>query len=385
MEIKAFPIVEGTFTNWRSELSRRWTYRDVYNDANYRDNWVSIDCLQWSAQRSELYLGLTRMNNDIFYSAKVSGADCVFTSLNFQSVADQFDAKFHRALEQDRDGTLWAATASLHDLNDQKAAAGGKIVHFDPETGAYTLHGRPIPGQYIQNIKLDPDRRLIYGFTYPAEHFFVYNIDSGETKILAYVGNTRMMSQPHHFAIDRKGTVWGTWGESRSFEDFAGDVPIKLFSYHPDSDEITYFDHGIPAVGPADAGAVDQMILLDDGRILIGSNAGSMSILDPSDASVQYLCKPFPGPRLAAFTVLRDGRVAVAGNAGFDANDDGTSRFGLMDLSTGAVEDLGPIRDQDRKTTAAKIHQLVEAEDGVIYLGENDNITRPSMLWRITL
>lgn len=385
MHVSAYPIVESTFTDWRSRVTGRRTYRQLYDDANYRDNWVSIDCLLWSGERSELFLGLTRMNNDIFYRAKVDGERCELTSLNFQSVAQRFDAKFHRALEWDHDGTIWAATASLHDLNDQASAPGGRIVHFDPDTQQYTMYGPAADRQYIQNIKVDTERRIVYGFTYPSELFFRFDIESGDFRQLAYVGNARMISQPHHFTIDTEGCVWGTWGESRSFEDFGGETPIRLFKYNPDSDEFTFFDHGLPSTGPGDVGAVDQMTLLADGMILIGSNAGSLSVLDPSDASVRYLCKPFPGPRMAAFCVMDDGRVAVAGNAGFDADDDGTSRFGLVDLASGAVEDLGPVRDPERKTTAAKVHMMVDAGDGVLFLGENDNIARPSMLWRISL
>jgi hypothetical protein len=59
--------------------------------------------------------------------------------------------------------------------------------------GKYELLSVPVPSNYIQSIRLDPVRRLIYGFTYPSEQMFRYDIETGTTSHIAFIGNGIMI------------------------------------------------------------------------------------------------------------------------------------------------------------------------------------------------
>ena len=64
-------------------------------------NWISFDSLTYNPADDCVYCGITDFSNDIF---PLPRSDKAFECLNFQSVADRYDAKFHRSLELDPTG-----------------------------------------------------------------------------------------------------------------------------------------------------------------------------------------------------------------------------------------------------------------------------------------
>ena len=54
--------------------------------------------------------------------------------------------------------------------------------------------------------------------------------------------------QAHNPVIDKDGNVWGTYGILRAFSYRTGPDSLRLFRYSPDTDEMTFFDHGLPPV-----------------------------------------------------------------------------------------------------------------------------------------
>ena len=110
---------------------------------------------------------------------------------------------------------------------------------------------------------------------------------------------------------------------------------------------------------------------------------GAFCRLNPANAEVEYLGKPFPGERLAGLMQASNGLIYGAGNAGFDANHRGTCRLFEFDPKTSVIKDLGLICDPALDAAPNCIHMLVEGDNGTIYAGENDNIWRSSYLWEI--
>ena len=376
--VRAHVLKNERFDNWNSEVAGRWKIDDLRADARYRDSWISFDSLAWHGGQGKLYIGLASIANDIFWSFDPGTGS--FTSLNYRGFGDKFDAKFHRSLEVDGD-RLYAATALLHDVDQQFEAKGGKLLRYDVSRGEYELLAIPVPHQYIQSITLDRRRGIIYGFTYPAEYLFRHDISSGQTETIGYVGNGVMLCQPHNAALDRQGRLWGTWGESRAFEDDMGPVPVRIFCYDPDSRRVTWFQHGLPKTSPDDPARVDHMLLGADDFIYVGTVAGGFSRLDPETGTVEDLGRPFEGPRLAGLLQGSDGLIYGAGNGGYAPDGTGTARLFAFDPATKACRDLGAIWDPAMRDGAVKIHMLVESEPGVLYAGENDNTLRSSYLW----
>jgi outer membrane protein assembly factor BamB len=381
--VHAHKLKDRAFHNWHTEVSGRWKITDLRADEGYCNDWISVDSLAWDQQKKLLYVGLNCINTDIFYT--FDPGSNAFESLGFQRVSDKFDVKLHRSIELDGDGALYLATALLHDLDEQHEAKGGKVFRYDPSTEQYTLLGVPIPSNYIQSIVLDPVNRLLYGFTYPSEQLFCFDLNTGECKSLAYVGNGVMISQPHCGVIDRNNCLWGTWGETRAYEYAPGPVPIRIFRYDPSNKQFTWFQHGFGKTSASDPARVDHMMLGADGLIYAGTVSGGLSRLNPETGAVEYLGKPFSGDRLAGLVQGSDGRIYGAGNSGYDSYNNGTSRLFAFDPKTGDIEDLGAIADSESGAGASCVHILVEGENGTFYAGENDNIWRSSYLWECRL
>ena len=378
-DVRAHILKNRRFTNWASEVEGRWTIEDLRADAGYREDWISFDCLAWDSRSGRLYVGLTAINNDVFYVYDPASGG--FSSLNFRRVGDKFDAKFHRSLEIDDDGMIYAATALLHDADQQRQAKGGKLLRYDPTRDTFELLVVPVPPHYIQSICLDRKRRIIYGFTYPGEYLFRYDLADRRCRTLGFVGNGVLMCQPHGAAVDQQGRLWGTWGECRAFEDKVGRVPVRIFCYDPDADEFIWFQHGFPTVGDGDLARADHMLLADDGFIYTGTAAGGLSRLDTRTGAVEALGKPFPRSRLAGLAQGADGLIYGAGNEGYGKHGEGEARLFVLDPQTQATADLGPIYDRRIGAGAVKVHMLVAAPDGTLYAGENDNVLRSSFLW----
>jgi hypothetical protein len=379
VSVRAHILKNRKFDNWASEVEGRWKIEDLRADEGYCHDWISFDCLGWDEKSHKLYVGLTSINNDIFYV--YDPVTEKFTSLNFQRIADKFDAKLHRSLEVDNDGMIYAATALLHDVDQQHEAKGGKLLRYDWVKDQYKVLAIPVLHHYIQSIILDRKQHIIYGFTYPGEYLFRYDLDTHECRTLAYIGNGIMMCQPHSASLDKYGRLWGTWGESRAFEDIPGPVPIRIFCYDPDKDQFTWFQHGFPKVHKDDPARIDHMMLADDGMIYAGTVAGGFSLLDPETGNVEDLGRPFPGPRLAGLVQGLNGLIYGAGNAGYGVAGEGEARLFALDPKTKDLEDLGPIFDERIKAGAVKVHMLVATGDGTLYAGENDNTLRSSYLW----
>jgi sugar lactone lactonase YvrE len=383
MVSKAHKLKDRQFSNWKSEIEGRWRITDLRADEGYCNDWISFDSLAWDEQTKKLYVGLTSINTDIFHVFDPRTSQ--FTSLNFRRMSDKFDVKLHRSIEIDTDGTVYIATALLHDITEQREAKGGKVLRYDPTTDEYTLLAVPIPSNYIQSILLDRENRILYGFTYPSEQMFRYDLNTGTAKHVGYIGNGVMICQPHYAALDNDYRLWGTWGESRAYEDVSGPVPIRIFCYDPHKDEFTWFQHGFPKVDAADPARVDDMFLADDGLIYVGTVSGGFSRLNPETGDVEALQKPFASGRLSGLMQAADGMIYGAGNEGYDDQHNGTARLFVFDPKTKKLDDLGPIFDHEINAGARTIHVLVEGEAGVLYAGENDNIWRSSYLWECRL
>ena len=377
--VKAHILKDRRFDNWYSEVEGRWKIEDLRSDEGYCNDWISFDCLTWDERTRRLYIGLTSINSDIFHYYEPELDE--FTSLRFQRISGKFDAKFHRSLEIDDDGMIYAATALLHDMDQQHEAKGGRIFRYDPVRDIYEVLATPIPPHYIQSIVLDRERQIIYGFTYPAEYLFRYDLGTHECTILAYIGNSMIMCQPHCATLDSRGRLWGTWGESRAFEDNLSPVPVRIFCYDSDKGQFDWFQHGFPKVNEADPARIDTMTLAGDGFIYAGTVEGGFSRLDPETGNVEDLGKPFPRSRLAGLVQGVDGLIYGAGNEEYREDGTGASRLFVFDPATKEIEDLGPIRDEKLNDGAVKVHMLVVTGDGTLFAAENDNVLRSSYLW----
>jgi len=370
LKVRALILKNETFENLHEQ--QNWDYDQMTAHRGRARNWISFDSLTYNPADDSVYCGITDFSNDIFYRfVRAAGK---FECLNFQEITDRYDAKFHRSLELDADGVLWAATAMLHDVDRFGQAPGGSIVRYDTKTGKLEKVCIPFPHIYIQSLVLDRDRRLLHGVTFTPERLFTYKIETGEVIDHGPIGSAIEMAQPEKPVLDSRGRLWCTWGVTRAFMDSTGSHPIRLLCLDPDSNTVRYYDHGIGLLGRYDKGRVDGMAAGKDGQVYIGSSLGALYRLDPETAKVSYLGKPVLGERMAAMECGADGAIYMA--CGRPA-----ARIVKFYPGEDRFEILGEIRDEKLGDQAFQIHDLCIAADGTIYAGENDNFRRSGYLW----
>ncbi len=378
MQVKAHILKHSIIDDYESEVEGRWSWDQLRAQKCYQD-WFSFCSLAWDRESDLLYCGIATLSNDIFWTFNRGTGE--FKSLNYKPFGDKFDAKFHRSLEQDVDGTFYAATALLHDPDHFQEAAGGKLLKYDPKTGEYTLLAIPVPHHYIQSITLDRKRRIIYGFTFPAEQVFRYDIESGQSRILAYIGAGYVMAQGEYHVVDGKGRLWGSWAQIRAWETTPGPAEcLKLFCYDPGSDEITWFQYGLPRLkGEGSAKWDGGCLLASDGMIYIGTAEGGFCRLNPDTAKVELLGKPCHGRRLTGLAEGKDGQIYGVGG-----DCERVSIFSY-DLESGKLTNWGGVFDPEIGEGPERVHDLAMTDDYTIFVGENDNPRRSGFLWECRL
>jgi hypothetical protein len=261
--------------------------------------------------------------------------------------------------------------------------------------------GIPEPHLYIQSIAADFGRVILYCFTYPAEFVVRFDLSTRLARRLAYIGNAIMFAQPHNGVVDRNGRLWGTYAETRAWDENTGPCPIRLFRYDPDTDLFDWYEHGLSRRNDPnqlvsdptqpykvvtelegtrhknDFGFCDAMAY-DGGRyIYAGTVAGVLCRIDIETAEVVKVARVMAAGRFPALTFDGDGALYGAGGM------KGQTQVIRWDPATNLIEDFGEIVESTNRDRPARIHEIAVANDGSIYLAENDNHERSSYLWRI--
>ncbi len=398
MILKAHKLRDYKLDGWYERIAGRWHYRDLVADENWRKGWISFDALCYNADDELLYCGLNSIDGDLLYS--FDPASAIFRSLEANRWTDRFDAKIHRnLLYSPVDQCLYFATSLLHDVDSQPESAGGKIVRYDPSTGEYEVLGIPIPKLYIQSLAADFARGLLYGFTYPAEALFVFDLATRRGEILAYTGNSLFFSQPHNPVIDGDGWLWGTYAETRAWDETLSACPIRLFKYHPDDRRFVWFDHGLSrksdtqqlladppkpesvkeALGETrhaiDYGFADSMAFDGARYIYAGTVAGVLCRIDTHTDAVEKVAHVMSTGRFPALAFGPDGTLYGAGGM--------KEHTQIMRWRAGSdrIESCSDLRDPDIGEAPERIHEIAVHPDGTLFLAENDNHHRSSYLW----
>jgi hypothetical protein len=290
----------------------------------------------------------------------------------------------------------------LHDVDQQREAKGGKIMRYDPSRRCYDLLALPLPHLYIQSIAADWERGFLYGFSYPAEFLFRFELATGAVETLAYIGNAIMFAQPHNAVVDRDGWLWGTCAETRAWDEITGPTPIRLFKYHPEGDRFTWFEHGLPrqadrhqlmpdppspdgapsAIAETrhrdDYGFCDSMAYDGEEYIYAGTTAGVLARIDVRTGSVDKVAQVMATGRFAALA-FRDG--ILYGGGGMN----GWTQLMRWNTSSGCIETFNELTDPAIQERPARIHEIAVDRNHRLYLGENDNHFRSSYLWSVQL
>jgi hypothetical protein len=395
--LEAYALRNYRLEGWKETITGRWTYSDLVSDPTWFKGWISFDALQWNPHTQKLYCGLNSLDADLLYAFDPKTRQ--FESMHSRQWTDKYDVKIHRTLLLNpADRCLYMATSLLHDLDQQQMAKGGKIVKVDPRTGASSVLAVPMPNLYIQSLAADWDRGILYGFTYPAEALFRLDLATNTSRVLGYIGNAIMLAQPHNSVVDREGWLWGTWAETRAWEEHVGREPIRLFKYHPDGDKFVWFDHGLSRKetgeqllsNPSgvmlsdepiletrhkeDFGFCDSMAYDGSRYIYAGTVAGVLCRIDTLTGTVEKLASVMAAGRFPALAI-KDGVLYGAGGL------QGRTQLIRWNMTSDRIECFTDLTVPEINDRPARIHEIAVDEEHRIYMGENDNHYRSSFLW----
>jgi hypothetical protein len=398
--ISAYPLRDKKLSGWDDHIAGKWSYDDLINDADWYHGWISFDALTWDADNKQVMCGLNSLDGDILY--RFDPASETFHSCNTLSWADRYDSKIHRTLlKNPNDGCFYFGTSLLHDANHQYKAPGGKIVKYDPDKETFDVLGIPYPHLYIQSIAVDWHRGIIYGFTYPAEFVFAFDIHTKESKTLAYIGNALMLAQPHNGVADKYGRLWGTYAETRAWDENTGQTPVRLFYFDPKTESIRWFEHGLSRKSDPeqlvpdpekpfdtaeilsetrhtdDYGFCDSMAYDGDRYIYAGTVAGVLCRIDIETAEVVKIAHVIAAGRFPALTIDKNGVLYGAGGLKYE------TQLIRWDPNSGTIDDFGLLADKHQQRPA-RIHELCRDDSDAVYLAENDNHDRSSYLWKVS-
>ena len=318
IRVCAFPLNGARFEGFHSEVEHQWDYADFLKqeNRNWFKGWTSFDCLLADDERNVVWCGITNFATDIFHVFDRKTEQ--FESLNFASVADRYDAKFHRSLEFDREGNIWAATSLLHDIDRYLDCAGRR-----PRFASILIRAR-------SKSSIAPSRMSIFrasrstasgaccmGKCLRPSTCSSMTSESRKFKELGLVGSGFAMGQSQTLAIDRNGAVWGTWNVTCAWLYTPGNDQFRLWHYHPDRGRIQFLDYGLPTLSGRNGFAhADGIHTGPDGAIYMGTAEGLLCRIDPDDHKIAVIGKPGPHRRLAAMANGPDGRLY--GSAGQD-------------------------------------------------------------------
>ena len=328
-------------------------------------NQIAFTCLLSNPDDGLLYCGITAWTTDIMYVFDPQTKQ--FKSLGYDKISEKYEVKVHRSLERGSDGTLWFATACLHDLDKRREAPGGWICKIPKGTQKIEKVHVPCQYEYIQTITLDDKRGLIYGETYPIHRLFAYNINTGKVDYSEVMG-----SISHVSAIDDQGCYWSTWGYSH-----------KLYRYNPATNDVEFFQTSLPNAKKDSnimydgAGPMDVAINGGDGYLYVGTCGGSLCRINTKTTETEYLGHPAPTRRMPGLLNFKDGLLL-----GICGDEDGGTMF-TYDIEKKYLKVLGPIVDSETGLYLYRTHDLRLASNGLIYLGETDVPDRSGYLWEI--
>lgn len=137
---KAYKIADAKFPNWEREAEGGWTFDDMKNDGNYAGGWISLTSILNDEANRRIYVGIGSFDNNLLYAFDRENRS--FADLQYRSVAEPYDAKFHCSLEIDDNGDIYGGLAQFHDLDKQFAAMGGRLVRYTPSLGRYDFWQR---------------------------------------------------------------------------------------------------------------------------------------------------------------------------------------------------------------------------------------------------
>ncbi len=384
MSVHFYPLPKMNKSFAWPETPSDWTYQRLIADPAIVTGWVSFDTVTYDAKTGEsgsIWCGLNVLDpTDVSILWRFDIHSSEFTPVDLSAYLTPHDVKIHKGLTL-ADDRLIFATASFIDPPQQADFDGGKLFVYNTSKDEVEVcvvpvgpeNGFPILGQYIQSTLVSNDR--VYGCTYPLEILFEYDLNAKRTNFLAHLQGTDI-GQPHTFAQDPKGRIWGTFGIRNGWSYAPNLYPVRPFYYDPASRAITWLEsHCLPRQDPSDAPGSDAVVCWGD-WVYFADKGGNLSRIHVDSLALEYLGKLTSNGRCPVLIHAEDRLWAAAGEYG-DVKL-------LQVCPDGSIETVAKVVTANGEAPE-RLHDLAYVGGGRFFAGENDNHRRSSYLWEIVL
>jgi outer membrane protein assembly factor BamB len=233
--------------------------------------------------------------------------------------------------------------------------------------------GIPVPGETIYAVATDPGRTKVYGITYPRAHFFIFDMETRETRDFGEFLTERVYDGPERY--------WRTVPRALHVDPATGRVYTSgdnglILGYDPATDTLAPTAMRLPGEYHVGINAYSYPVLENfattaDGRVYAGTSDGFVVQIDFAAKELNVLGKPRVQRRLRALQAGMNGKVYLLAGE-FERT---VQLYAFAPGSPGDFTDFGPLA-VDRSPYYAKrpyqFDSMAVGVDGTIFLGEND-------------
>jgi hypothetical protein len=262
--------------------------------------------------------------------------------------------------------------------------AGGHIYRYAPKTGDVRRYrnedpcpledlGIPVPGNTIYAMTWSPERKTIYGLTYPDAHFFVFDLATRKTRDLGEILEKRVFAGPER--------GWRTIPRALHCDPKTGQVFTSgengiLLRYDPKTDTIAPTSLRLPgeyyeALKSMDYPVVEAFESDAQGHVYAATNDGYLLRVDLAKEEMVVLGKPRVQRRVRAMKIGQDGNLyLITGELEKICklhSYDLSGQKGFSELGVMAVD-----RSPYYAKRAYSFDAMAVGPDGSVFLGESD-------------
>jgi hypothetical protein len=262
--------------------------------------------------------------------------------------------------------------------------AGGRIYRYNPKTGDVQRYrnedpaqledlGIPVPGNTIYAMTWSPDKKTIYGLSYPDAHFFVFDLATKKARDLGEILEKRVFGGPER--------GWRTVPRALYCDPKTGQVHTSgengiLLRYDPKTDKIALCSMRLPgeyyeALKSMDYPVFEAFETDADGNVYAATNDGYLLRLDFEKEQMVVLGKPRMQRRMRAMKMGHDGNLYMLTGElekicklhSYDVS----GKKGFTELGVMAVD-----RSPYYAKRAYSFDAMTVGVDGSVFMGESD-------------
>ncbi len=261
--------------------------------------------------------------------------------------------------------------------------AGGHIYEYDPKTGDVKTYrngdscplkdlGIPVPGNSIYAMALSPDKRTLYGLSYPDAHFFSFDLATGKTRDVGEFLQLKVYGGPER---DWRSVPRALYCDPATGNVYTSGDNGFLLRYTPGADKLELTYMRLPGeywegLSSREYPVVESFEADPQGSVYASTSDGFLLRLDLAGDQATILGKPRISRRMRAMKLGRDGLLYL-----ITGEFERSCKLHTYNPSTGAFSELGVFavdRSPYYSRRAYQFDAMAIGADGTVFCGESD-------------